>query len=245
MREEEVIRNITVPTHIPVYSLRGTQTVRREVVKVNYLTDPTMARRLLPEPLEPVGAAASIQVSRYFDMFGDQPLIEISQNIRASFEGVVGDFVLTVYTGEVESIMVNRDLWILPILPGNAEMFTESGILVATLDVGSLRVLNLTASYKEEPLSAVEGWEELAAPKYCLRMNSGPMELHGRNATLLRIAPRLVDVESTFKCPVRMQMFDHVRAPLSDLPVLELGMATHTTAAVTPGIPEEIYRYSA
>lgn len=230
--------------HVPVHTIRGAQPLRREVVTLEYATDPSTVRRLLPEPLEPVGATASVQACRYFDIFGEGSHVEISQNIKASLNGVVGDFVLSVYTAEVGAIMLNRDVWVLPILPGDARMYTDSHTLVLTLDIGTIRVLNATAAYKDEPLSIEDGERQLMLPKYCLRMNSSPTSLDGRNASLLKLVPKMVEVSSVYQSPARMQMFDHVMAPLADLPVFQLEPAIHTVAVVTPSVPIEMHRYS-
>jgi acetoacetate decarboxylase len=134
--------------------------------------------------------------------------------------------------------VAGREISAYPKTAGSPRLFAEAGALVGTLDVGTQRVATATMGYKHHTMDLDEARAELTLPTYMVKIVPG----YGgepRVCELVRTRITDITVKAAWTGPARLQLFQHVLAPLADLPVLEVVSASHivtdlTLSGVTP-----------
>ncbi|GEB45718.1 hypothetical protein MTE01_16630 [Microbacterium testaceum] len=228
-------------------------------MRVDYVTDEHAARKLLPEPLElPLIPRASVFFTQFFQSHGDIPLLEVSQSIEAiSPDGSVGDYIQSVYTDNVASIIHNRDAYIQPILYGVGSLTHRDGATNFSLTVGQTVVVRGSAGYRSEPMLDQDAVEFLQRPKFYLKVLGRPALGEPAKPTLFKlrnsnvdvseayvdVSEAYVDVSEAYKVPATLTLDGHIMAPFDQLPVLHID-SCHTFATTwSLGELEVIHRY--
>ena len=118
---------------------------------------------------------------------------------------------------------------------GAPKLFVDSDTLVGTLDYGSLRIAQATMGYKHQPLAEEDARAEICVPTFMLKLMRG-YDRQMRICELVRTQIQDIDIKFAFKGPARLQLFEHVLAPMADFPVREIVAASHILAdlSLTP-----------
>lgn len=244
MLESEVRRLLTTPVNVPFYRTRASAPHVRDTTRFDYFTDYEAARKLLPEPLQLDDVPkASIVFTQYQDIFADAPLIEVSQVIHAHLDGVSYDYVSAVYSDSMLTLLINRALFIQPILPGNPSIAHVDGTTRMDLSVGGDEVIHTTSVYKCEPMDAADAVTAAERPKVFLDVLSMAFRLEPSRQSLVAVAPEQVRVREAYVSPYRMRFADHIMAPVEDLPVRQRLSAVRTIAEITPGGAATLFSY--
>ena len=243
--QSDVLQLLTTPANVPVIAYPAARHIRRDVLRVDYLTDEHAARKLLPEPLE-LGLIprASVFFTQYFDSHGDEPLLEVSQAIEAlSPAGVLGDYVQSVYTDDVTTIIRNRDAYVQPILYGVGSITQRDGAINFSLDVGNTTVIRGSAGYRSETMFSEDAVALLHRPKFFLKVLGRPVLGEPARPTLFMLKSAPVEVREAYRVPARLTLDGHIMAPFDELPMrhVESCHMLHTTWSF--GELEEIHRY--
>jgi acetoacetate decarboxylase len=241
---EEVRRQATVPLGAPAYPPGRYRFTGREYLNILYRTDAEAMRRVVPEPLTVGDPLVRFEVMRMPDVTGLGSFTESGQVLRVEHEGEPADYLHAMYVNSLASIASGREISAFPKKFGSPDLFVDTDTLVGTLDYGSQRVATATMGYKHAPMSEEDARAELGQPTYGLKMLPG----YDRRPRILELArSQITDItiRGAWTGPARLQLFDHVSAPLADLPVREIVSASHILTDLTLGRAELVYDYLA
>lgn len=241
MKPEELLRSPVPPLDAPPYPLRATRFVDREYLNVIYRSDPDALRAAVPEPLEVVDPFVRFEVMHMGDVDGYGPYTEAGQVIAVRYGGEDGEYLHAMHLDNIGAILAGRELSAYPKTIGTPRLLIENGTLVGTLDYGAQRVATATMAYKYAPMNPDEAREMITVPTFAVKTVLGPSGL--RTCDLVRTEISDITVRQAWRGPARLQLFEHVMAPLADLPVLEVLSASHllTDLTLAPAVPVHDY----
>lgn len=222
----EVSSHLTTPLTAPAFPRTHYRFHNREYLSIVYRTDPEALRRVVPEPLELVESLVCFEVMRMPDVTGLGSYTESGQTIPVKFNGEYGDYTHAMYLDSYPAIALGREMCSYPKLLGSPKLYIDSDTLVGTLDYGSLRVATATMGYKHHELDAAKARETICRPAFMLKIMP---DYTGkpRICELVRTQITDITIHGAWTGPARLQLFAHVMAPMTDLPVLEVISASH------------------
>lgn len=226
MKAEDVSRTITTPLGSPAYPPGSYHFTNREYLNITYRTDPDALRAVVPEPLEIDNPLVRFEVMAMPDTTGLGSYLESGQAIQVRHKEEVGEYLHAMYVSSVPAISSGRELSAYPKKGGTPKLFVDSETLIGTLDYGCMRIANATMGYKSALLDPEAAREELCRPTYMLKIVHG-YDGKPRICDLIRTQIKDIKVKGAWTGPGRLQLFQHVSAPLADLPVLEIIKVTH------------------
>lgn len=242
---EELRRQQTTPLGAPAYPGGGRyRFTNREYLNILYRTDADALRRVLPEPLVIAEPLVRFEVMRMPDVSGLGCFTESGQVIRVEYNGEPADYLHAMYVDSLGSIASGREISAFPKKFGRPELYLDADTLVGTLDYGRLRVATATMGYKHAPLPEADARAEIGAPTFALKMLPG----YDRRPRILELArSQITDmtIREAWTGPARLQLFEHVNAPLADLPVRGIISASHIVVDLTLGKAECVVDYLA
>ncbi|WP_435069315.1 acetoacetate decarboxylase [Amycolatopsis thermoflava] len=238
MKATDVARRHTTPLTNPAYAPVVPRFTDREYLNIVYRTDFDALRAVVPEPLEIDEPLVRFEVMRMGDVSGYGPYTEAGQAIPVRLGDERGEYLHAMHLDNFPATASGREVSAYPKTVGAPRLYVDHGALVGTLDYGTLRVATATMGYKHHPLDRAEAREQIAVPTFMLKIVPG-YDGRPRVAELVRTRITDVTVKEAWTGPARLQLFDHVLAPLADLPVREVVSASHvltdlTLAPVTP-----------
>ena len=240
MNIEEVRRQATTPLGAPAYPAGRYRFTGREYLNILYRTDVEAMRRVVPEPLTVGDPLVRFEVMRMPDVTGLGSFTESGQVLRVEHEGEPADYLHAMYVDSLASIASGREISAFPKKFGSPALYVDTDTLVGTLDYGSLRVATATMGYKHAPMNEDDARAELGQPTFGLKMLPG----YDRRPRILELArSQITDItiRGAWTGPARLQLFEHVSAPLADLPVREIVSASHILTDLTLGRAELVF----
>ncbi|MEU6479440.1 acetoacetate decarboxylase [Streptomyces sp. NPDC047017] len=244
MQKQDVARLFTTPVDAPAYAPTRYRFTNREYLNIYYRTDPEALRRLVPEPLAITDPVVRFEIMRMPDVTGLGDYTEAGQLVSVEHEGEAGEFHLAMYVDSVPAISSGREYSAYPKKGGSPSLYVDSDTLVGTLDHGTLRVATATMGYKHHAMDLDEARAEICSPNFMIKTvpdYDGSL----RVCDLVRTQVTDVTVKSAFTGPARLELFAHVMAPLSDLPVVEIVSASHIVTDLTLNPVKPVYDYLA
>ncbi|RZU21814.1 acetoacetate decarboxylase [Streptomyces sp. BK239] len=242
MKTADVRQHVTTPLAAPAYAPTVPRFSDREYLNVVYRTDPDALRAVVPEPLRIDEPLVRFEVMRMGDVSGYGPYTEAGQAIPVSFEGERGEYLHSMHLDNFPATASGREVSAYPKVIGSPSLYVDSGALVGTLDHGSLRVATATMGYKHHELDRAEAEAQITVPTFMLKTIPGYDGLP-RVQELVRTRITDVTVKGAWTGPARLQLFQHVLAPLADLPVLEVVSASHILTDLTLNGVEPVHDY--
>jgi len=234
MNIEEVRRQSTTPLGAPAYPSGRYRFTGREYLNILYRTDAEAMRRVVPEPLTVGDPLVKFEVMRMPDVTGLGSFTESGQVLQVEYEGESADYLHAMYVDSLASIASGREISAFPKKSGTPQLYVDSDTLVGTLDYGTLRVATATMGYKHAPMSDEDAVAEIGRPTFGLKMLPG-YDRRPRILELVRSQISDITVRGAWTGPARLQLFEHVLAPLADLPVREIVSASHILTDLTLG----------
>lgn len=96
--------------------------------------------------------------------------------------------------------------------------------------------------YKFYPMGEEEALKSVASPQFMLKqMRDYEGNLIKCDLTRSQITD--IKIKEAYKGPARLQLFDHVMAPIADFPVNKIVDGQHVIADLSLGTPKSIYNY--
>ncbi|MFF4596653.1 acetoacetate decarboxylase [Amycolatopsis sp. NPDC001319] len=238
MKQEDVLRHVTTPLVNPAFAPMVPRFTDREYLNIVYRTDPEALRAVVPEPLRIEEPLVRFEVMKMGDVSGYGPYIESGQAIPVTFDGERGEYLHAMYLDNFPATASGREVSAYPKTIGAPNLYVDNGALVGTLDYGTLRVATATMGYKHFSLDVEDAEAQITVPTFMLKIIPG-YDGAPRVMELVRTEITDVVVKEAWTGPARLQLFEHVLAPLADLPVREIVSASHiltdlTLAPVTP-----------
>ena len=243
MHADDVRRQLTTPLGAPAYPAGGPyRFTDREYLIITYRTDLDAVRAVVPEPLTVVDPLVRFEVMRMPDVTGLGAFSEAGQVLRVEHDGEPADYLHCMYVDSLASIASGREISAFPKKLGAPSLYVDTDTLVGTLDYGSLRVATATMGYKHRTLSEDDARAEIGAPTYGLKLLPG-YDRKPRICELVRSQITDMTIKGAWAGPARLQLFEHVLAPLADLPVREVVSASHLLCDLTLGRPALVHDY--
>lgn len=244
MKREQILRTLNTPTTSPGYPPAKPRFTNREYLNVVYRTDADVLREVVPEPLEIDEPLVRFEVMKMGEVTAFGPYVEAGQAVPVRFGSERGEYLHAMYLNNFPATAGGRELSAYPKVLGDPALFVDNAALVGTLDYGTQRVATATMGYKHHPLDLDQAREQITTPAYMLKIVPG----YGgeqRVCELVRSQITDITVKEAHTGPARLQLFEHVLAPLADLPVREVVSASHVLTDLTLGTPEPIHDYLA
>lgn len=244
MNIDEVRAQITTPLSSPAYPPVSSRFSNREYLNIIYRTDAEVLRSIVPEPLEIAEPLVRFEIMKMGDSTAYGPYVEAGQAIQVSYQGEKGEYLHAMYLDNFAATAAGRELSAYPKVMGKPGLIVDAGALLGTLDYGSVRVATATMGYKFYPLDFEQAKAQITVPTFMLKIIP---DLDGRPLSTKLVRTEITDitVKEAYTGPARLQFFEHVLAPLADLPVLEVISASHinTDLSLAPAVP--VYDYLA
>ena len=242
MDADEVRRQSTTPLGAPAYPSGRYRFTNREYLNILYRTDAEAMRRVVPEPLTVGDPLVKFEVMRMPDVTGLGSFTESGQVLQVEYEGESADYLHAMYVDSLASIASGREISAFPKKSGAPRLYVDSDTLVGTLDYGTLRVATATMGYKHAPMSDEDAVAEIGRPTFGLKMLPG-YDRRPRILELVRSQITDITVRGAWTGPARLQLFEHVLAPMADLPVREIVSASHILCDLTLGRASLVHDY--
>ncbi|MEV6239620.1 acetoacetate decarboxylase [Lentzea sp. NPDC051838] len=214
----------------------------REYLNIVYRTDPEALRAVVPAPLEIDEPLVRFEVMKMNDVTGYGPYTEAGQAIQVVFDGERGEYLHAMYLDSFAATASGREVSAYPKVMASPNLYADNGALVGTLDYGTLRVATATMGYKHFELDRREAEREITVPTFMLKTipdYDGTLRVQ----ELVRTEITDVVVKQAYTGPARLQLFQHVLAPLADLPVLEVVSASHLITDLTLAPAKPVHNY--
>ncbi|MET7934151.1 acetoacetate decarboxylase [Streptomyces sp. NPDC005322] len=242
MKEADVARHIATPLVNPAYAPVVPRFTNREYLNIVYRTDADALRAVVPEPLEIGEPLVRFEVMRMGDVTGYGPYTESGQAIRVRYDGEWGEYLHAMYLDNFPATASGREAGAYPKTVGQPGLYVDHGALVGVLDYGTLRVATATMGYKHYEMDLEDAARQISVPTYLLKLVPG-YDGTPQVAQLVRTEITDVEVKGAWTGPARLQLFEHVLAPLADLPVREVISASHivTDLTLAPATPVHDY----
>ncbi|MEV5380908.1 acetoacetate decarboxylase [Streptomyces nondiastaticus] len=234
MNRARILGTVSTPATAPAYAPVAARFTDREYLSIVYRTDPEALRAVVPEPLrvDPGEPLVRFEVMKMTDVTAYGPYVEAGQAIPVRFGDERGEYLHAMYLDSFAAIAAGREVSAYPKAMGTPALFADHSALVGTLDYGSVRVATATMGYKHRPLDPELAYEQIAVPTYMLKVVPG-YDGTPRVCELVRTQITDLVVKEAYTGPARLQLFEHVLAPLADLPVREIVSASHIVTDLT------------
>jgi len=226
MKIEDILKQSATPLGAPAYPRGPYRFKNREYLNITYRTDAEALRRIVPEPLEIDEPLVRFEVMKMPDVSGLGSYTECGQAVLVRLGQERGEYLHAMYVDSHPAIASGREVSAYPKKLGAPRLFVDSDTLVGTLDYGLLRVAVATMGYKHQPLDAEAAKAEIGVPTFMLKLLPG-YDRKPRICELVRTQITDIQVSGSWRGPARLQLFEHVLAPLADLPVREVVAASH------------------
>lgn len=244
MNKEEIFRLHATPVDAPPYPLSAYRFYDREYLNIYYRTDPEALRRLIPEPLTMEQPIVRFEIMKMGEVGGYGPYCEAGQAFPVLLGEERGEYIHSMYLDNLPATIAGRDLGSYPKTMAKPALRVQDGALIGTLDAAGERVATATMGYKHHQMNMDLARAQIAKPIFMLDLIRG----HGLELLqcgLVRGGVEDLVIKEAWHAPARLQLFEHVLAPLADLPVLEIIEASHIITDLNLSIPEPVHNYLA
>lgn len=237
-------RAFAMPLNVPSYPPGPYRYVGREHFCITYRTNPEWLRAIVPEPLAPEGDLVELEFVHSPDSTGFGPYTRCGQRIPVLYRGESGIFVHAMYLDNAAPIAGGREIWGLPQMLAKPALYADSEVLVGTLHMETSLCAVGTMGYKHRILPHEPIVEALHRPNYLVKVIPH-VDGSARICELVRYYHEDVTLAGAWGGPAALQLFDHVMAKVTRLPVLEVQGATHFVTDLTLGLGEVVLDYLA
>ncbi len=249
MKAIDIVDNATfMPFTAPPASNGPYQFFDREYFIITYRTDPEKLRAVVPEPLQITDdALVSYEFIRMPNSTGFGNYTESGQVIEViDPEGRKANYTHCMFLDDFGPTAGGRELWGFPKKMATPVLKVDNtDTLLGTLDYGSVRVATGTMAYKYDAVDKATTQANMEkTPNYLLKLIPH-VDGTPRICELVRYYLSQVEVKEAYTGPATLQLFDHVMAPVSKLPVLEIVKTSHVIANLTLDLGEVAFDYLA
>ncbi|OKI02517.1 acetoacetate decarboxylase [Streptomyces sp. CB02923] len=242
MNREQILGSLNTPLTAPAYAPTAARFTDREYLSIVYRTDAEALRAMVPEPLRIDEPLVRFEVMKMGDVTAYGPYVEAGQAIPVRLGDERGAYLHAMYLDSFPATAAGREVSAYPKVMGSPALYADHAALVGTLDYGSVRVATATMGYKHHPLDLAAARERIAVPTYMLKIVPG-YDGAPRVCELVRTEVTDLVVKEAYTGPARLQLFEHVLAPLADLPVREIVSACHIVTDLTLAVAVPVHDY--
>ena len=242
MTRDEILQSVTTPLTAPAYPPARPRFTDREYLNIVYRTDPDALRVAVPEPLELDEPLVRFEIMKMGDVTAFGPYTEAGQAIPVRLGAEHGEYLHAMYLNNFGATASGREVSAYPKALGSPALYADHGALVGTLDHGTVRVVTATMGYKHAPLHPNKARAQITTPAFMLKIVPDYDGTH-RVCELVRSQITDVTIKEAHTGPARLGLYEHVLAPLADLPVRQVVSASHilTDLTLAPATPVHDY----
>ena len=245
MTKEQVLQSITTPLTAPTIPEGRYHFRNREYVYIVYETDPDMLREVVPEPLELSGPPlVRFEIMKMTETTGLGPYCECGQVIPVTFQEERGDYLHMMFLDHFAATAAGRERSGYPKKLGYPKLFVDDDTLIGTCEIGNSRqrVATATMTYKTVPLDPEEARRQLGDPYFMLKLHRN-YDKKLRVAEIIRCQTTEIEILEAYTGRARLELFQHVYAPMADLPVKKIVSCSHMIANVYLDPGRKVYDY--
>lgn len=225
---EQAVRDraFAMPITNPAYPRPPIRFVDRELVLINYRTNPEALKRVVPAPLAPAGDQLLYEWIRMPNSSGLGSYMESGQVIPVTYKGKPGSYTHSMYLNNLPGILAGRELLGFPKVWGTPRLELQDESLVGTLDYGGVRVATGTMGFKHTVVDPEVASAGFKVPNFLLK-SIPHVDGTPRILELVRFYAADVSLKGAWTGPASLELHPHAMAPVAQLPVWEVISATH------------------
>ena len=217
----------------------------REYLIISYETDIEKLQEVVPAPLKVVSNVVKYEFMKMPDAHGFGSFTESGQVIEVEFEGKRAQYSHMMFLDDLAPIAAGREIWGFPKKYGNPTLTIDVDTVLGRLKYNSVDVAIGTMAYKYEELDTAKIKQGLEnTPNYLLKIIPHANGQEAEICQLVRYFLKDVTVHGAWSGPAALQFFEHVLAPVSQLPVRKILGGTHLIADLTLGFGEVVFDYN-
>ncbi len=237
-------RAFSMPLASPAYPPGPYRFIDREFFVITYRTDPQALRRLVPEPLEPLGDVVKFEFIRMPDSTGFGAYTESGQVVPVRYKGQEATFQIAMYLDDEAPIAGGREIWGFPKKLAKPHVSVVADTLLGTLDYGPVRIATGTMGYKHRTLDVDQVTQSLRQPNLLLKIIPD-VDCTPRICELVAYDLEDLVVKGAWTGPAALELHPHALAPVADLPVREVVSGVHILTDLTLGLGRRVHDYLA
>ncbi|MCM5705272.1 acetoacetate decarboxylase [Larsenimonas salina] len=215
----------------------------REFLNIVYRTDPEALRRVLPEPLEFDEPLVKFEFINMPDSTGFGKYVESGQVIPCTLNNKAYGYQRAMYLDDHAPIAGGRELWGFPKKLGQPRLEVHHETLVGTLHYSGLPIAHATMGYKHETLDSERVRTAMLETPTLLYKLIPDVDGSPRIAELVEVGLDNLVVKGAWQGPGRLQLFEHVFAPVADLPVRDIVSTQHILTDLTLPLGRVVHDY--
>jgi len=245
MTNDEVREHaFAMPINSPAYPPGAYRFVDREYLIITYRTDPVLLDKVIPAPLKMIEPVVKVEFINMPDSTGFGPYCGAGQLIPVVFDGVMGNYIRTLYLNAHPPIAGGRELWGFPEKLGQSELRAHKDTLMGTLDISDFRVATGTMGFKHREIDSAEVLAKMSLPNFLLKIIPH-VDGTPRICELVRYYLSDIRIKGAWSGPGAIDLHGHALAPMADLPILEVVSTEHIIADLTLPLGEVVHDYLA
>lgn len=246
MKESDVRKQAwAMPLTSPAYPRGPYRFINREFLVISYRTDPELLAAVVPEPLKPAGdGIVKMEFIRMPDSAGFGDYMEAGQVIPVTFNGKPGTYSHNMFLNDDAPIEGGREIWGFPKKFANPALRVDQDVLIGTLHSNGLPAAIGTMGFKYQTFDADDALAAVSGDNYLLKIVPH-VDCTPRICELVHYRCEDVTIHGAWQGPAALQLFDHVRAPVAELPVRKVLSAVHILTDLTLGLGRVVHDYLA
>ena len=245
MNKEDVkLRAFAMPLTSPSFPRGEFKYFNREYLIITYETDIEALKEVVPEPLKVVDPLVKYEFIKMSDSTGFGDYTESGQIIPVEYEGQKGGYVHAMYLDDVAPIVAGREIWGFPKKMGFPTLKVDVDTVLGILKYNSVDVAIGTMAYKYKQVDcAALARAIMEEPNFLLKIipNCNGKDLDV--CQLVRYFLTNVQIKEAWSGPAALQLFQHVNAPVAQLPVKKVISGLHFRSDLTLAMGEVAYNY--
>ncbi|MCM2131537.1 acetoacetate decarboxylase [Larsenimonas rhizosphaerae] len=237
--------SVAMPWDCPSYPPGPYRFVNREFFNITYRTDAQALRRVLPEPLTFDEPLVKFEFINMPDSTGFGQYVESGQVIPCLLEGKAYGYQRAMYLDDHAPIAGGRELWGFPKKLATPRLSIMHDTLTGTLEYAGMPVAQATMGFKHRALDTNRVRQDMLDTPTLLYKLIPHVDGSPRIAELVEVGLEDLVIKGAWEGPGRLQLYEHVFAPVADLPVRDIVSVQHLLTDLTLPYGRVVHDYLA
>lgn len=242
-KEEIKEKSFSMPFFNPTYPRGPFRFIDREYLIITYETDREALEKIIPYPLKIEQPVVKYEFIRMPNSSGFGDYTESGQVIPVTFNGKKGAYVHCMYLDSEKPIAAGREIWGFPKTFGYPSLKVDSDVLIGELFYQSSCVAQGTMVFKEEKADIKKLQKDLEEEENFLLKIIPDADGSVRICELVSYQLQDVNIKEAWKGKGELNLFHHVMAPVSHLPVKKVLSSLHFRADLTLPYGKVVFDY--
>lgn len=245
MIPEDVIKQkaFSMPFTNPTFARGPYRFINREYLIITYETEMEALKNVVPAPLKIEKPYVKFEFIKMPDSscFGDYT--ESGQVIPVTYQGKKGDYVHAMYLDSEKPIAAGREIWGFPKTFAYPSLKIDNDVMIGELFYQKALVARATMTYKQEKLDHEILKKEIEqTDQYLLKIIPNP-DGSQRICELVSLRLENIQIKQAYTGCGDLELFAHVMAPNSHLPIKKIISSVHFVADLTLPFGKIVHNY--